>query len=70
MLLLITEIDEGGPEFQQLAEEEFASSVVKASALEEGSDNELNEPQESTIQKKLLSYARDSIAAVINNVGS
>jgi hypothetical protein len=58
-----TEIDEGDPEFQQLTEEEFALFVVKASALEEGSDNELNEPQESTIQKKLVNSARDSVDA-------
>jgi hypothetical protein len=68
MLLLITEMDEGDPEFQQLTEEEIASSVVMASALEEGSDIELNEPQEFTI--KLLSSARDSIDAVISYVGS
>jgi hypothetical protein len=70
MLLLITEMDEGDPEFQQLTEEEIASSVVVASALEEGSDNELNDPQECTIKKKLLSSARDSFDAVISYVGS
>jgi hypothetical protein len=68
MLLLITEMDEGDPEFQQLTEEEIASSVVMASALEEGSDIELNEPQEFTI--KLLSSARDNVDAVISYVGS
>jgi hypothetical protein len=68
MLLLITEMDEGDPEFQQLTEEEIASSVVMASAVEEGSDIELNEPQEFTI--KLLSSARDSVDAVISYLGS
>jgi len=68
--LLITEMDEGDPEFQQLTEEEIASSIVMASALEEGSDNELNMPQEFTIKKKLLSSDRDSVDAVISYVGS
>jgi len=68
MLLLITEMDEGDPEFQQLTEEEIASGVVMASALEEGSHIELNEAQEFTI--KLLSSARDSVDAVISYVGS
>ena len=67
--MLITEMDERDPEFQQLIEEEIASSVVMASALE-GSDNELNEPQEFTIKKKLHSCARYSIDAVISYVGS
>jgi hypothetical protein len=44
MLLLIAKLDEGDPDFQQLTEEKIASSDVMASALEEGSDNELNEP--------------------------
>jgi len=70
MLLLITEMDKGDPEFQQLTEEEFASNVVMASALEEGSDNELNVPQEFKIKKKLLSSARDSVDAVISYEGS
>jgi len=70
MLLLITEMDEGDPEFQQLTEEEIALSVIMASALEEGSDNELNVPQEFTVKKKLLSSARDSINAVISYMGS
>jgi hypothetical protein len=38
--------------------------------MEEGSDNEVHDPQESTIKKKLLSSTRDSINAVINYVGS
>ena len=67
MLLLISEKDEGDPEFQQLTEEKIASSVVMASALEEGSDNELHE---FTIKKKLLSCARNSVDAVISYVGS
>jgi len=41
-----------------------------ASAIEKGSDNELKEPQEFTIKKKLLSSARDSVDAVIRYVGS
>jgi hypothetical protein len=36
--------------------------------MEEESDNELDELQESTIKKELLSSARDSIDAVINYV--
>jgi hypothetical protein len=67
--LLVTELD-GDPGFQNLTEEEIAADVVKASAMEEGSDNVLDEPQESTIKKKLLSSARDGIDAVINYVGS
>lgn len=35
--------------FQYLTEEEIAADV-KASAMEEGSDNELHEPPESTIK--------------------
>jgi hypothetical protein len=44
--------------------------VIKDSAMEEESDNELDELQESTIKKKLLSSARDGINAVINYVDS
>jgi hypothetical protein len=36
--------------------------------MEEESDNELDELQESTIKKKLLGSARDGIDAVINYV--
>lgn len=50
MLLLITELDEGGPCFQHLTGEEIAA-FVKASAMDEGSDNELDKPWESTIKK-------------------
>jgi vacuolar-type H+-ATPase subunit I/STV1 len=38
--------------------------------MEEKSDNELDELQESTIKKKLLSSARDGIDAVINYIDS
>jgi hypothetical protein len=38
--------------------------------MEEESDNELEELQESTIKKKLLSSTRDDIDAVINYVDS
>jgi hypothetical protein len=69
-LLLITELNEGDAGFQHLTEEEIATDVVKASAMEEGSDNELGELQESTIKKKLLSSAREGIDAIINYVGS
>jgi hypothetical protein len=64
-LLLVTEVDEGDPGFLHLTEEEIATGVVKASAMEEGSDNELDELQEPTIKKKLLSCIRDGIGAVI-----
>jgi hypothetical protein len=46
-----TELDEGSPGFQHLTEEEIAVYVLKASAMDEGSDNELDKPQESTIKK-------------------
>jgi hypothetical protein len=36
--------------------------------MEEESDNDLDELQESTIKKKLLSSARDGFDAVINYV--
>jgi hypothetical protein len=60
------ELDEGDPGFQLLTEEEIAADVIKDSAVEEKSDNELDELQESTIKKKLLSSARDGIDAVIS----
>jgi hypothetical protein len=44
--------------------------VIKDSATEEESYNELDEVQESTIKKKLLSSTRDGIDAVINYVDS
>jgi hypothetical protein len=37
-------------------------------AKEEGSDNELDKPQESAIKKKIFSVARDGADAVINSV--
>jgi hypothetical protein len=42
--------------------------VIKDSVMEEESDNELDEIQESTIKEKLTSSARDGIDAVINYV--
>jgi hypothetical protein len=51
-----------------LTEEEIAADVVLASAMEEGSD-ELEKPQRSTIQNKLLRPARDGNDAVINYMG-
>jgi predicted DNA-binding transcriptional regulator YafY len=63
-------LDEGGLGFQDLTEEEIPADVVKVSAMEDGSDNELDEPQESAINMKLLSSTRDNIGAVINYVGS
>ena len=38
--------------------------------MDEGSDNELDETQETTIKKKLLSSTRNGNDAVINFVGS
>ena len=56
--------------FAHLTEEEIPAGVVKASAMDEGSDNELDEPQETTIKKKLLSSTRNGNNAVISFVGS
>jgi hypothetical protein len=47
--------------------EKETEHVNKDSAMEEESDNEL---QESTIKKELLSSARDGIGAVLNYVDS
>jgi len=44
-----------GPGFQHQTEDEIAVNVVKACAMEEESDNEVDEPQECKIMKKLLS---------------
>jgi hypothetical protein len=60
------ELNEGYPGFQYLTEEEIPADV-KASVMEEGSENELDEPQ---VKKKILRSARDGIDAVINYVGS
>jgi hypothetical protein len=68
--LLIIEVGEEDPGFLHLTEEEIATGSVKSSAMEEGSDNELDDLQEPTIKKKLLSCIRDGIGAVINYVGS
>jgi hypothetical protein len=56
--------------FAHLTEEEIAEDVVRVSAMEEGSNTELDESHESTMKKKLLRSARDGIDAVINYVGS
>lgn len=61
---------EGDSGLLHLTEEEIATGDVKASAREGGSDNELDELQELTIKKKLLSCIRDGIGAIINYVGS
>jgi hypothetical protein len=53
-----------------LTEEEIATDVIEESAVEEESDNELDELQEFTIKKKLLNSARDGIDAVFNYVDS
>jgi hypothetical protein len=45
------ELDEGDPGFWLLT---IAADIIKESAMEEESDNELDELQESTIKKKLL----------------
>jgi hypothetical protein len=59
------ELDEGDPGLQLLTEEETAADVIKDSAMEDESDNKLDELQESTIKKKLLSSATDGTDAVI-----
>jgi hypothetical protein len=41
------QLDEGDPGFQLLTEEEIVADVIKDSATDEGSDNELDELQES-----------------------
>jgi hypothetical protein len=56
--------------FAHLTGEEIAADVVKASALKEGSYNEVYESQESANRKKLLSSAGDGADAVINYVVS
>jgi hypothetical protein len=42
------------------------ADVVKVSALKEASYSEVYESQESTNKKKLLSYARDGVDAIIS----
>jgi hypothetical protein len=64
------EQDERDPGFQLLTEEQFAANVIKDSAMEKESDNELDELQKSTSKKKILSSARDGVDAVINYVDS
>jgi hypothetical protein len=41
----LLELDEGDPGFQLLTEEEIAADVIKDSAMEKESDNELDELQ-------------------------
>jgi hypothetical protein len=62
------QLDEGEPGFQHPIKEKIAADVSKDSAMEEGSDNELDELEKFTIKKKLLSSAKDGINAVINYV--
>jgi hypothetical protein len=45
MMLLVTKLVEGDLGLQHLTEEEIAVGVVKASVMEEESDNKLVEPQ-------------------------
>jgi hypothetical protein len=54
----VTKLDEGDHVFQHLTDKEIDADVVKASAMEEGSYNVLDEPQESTIKKKFPSSTR------------
>jgi len=56
--------------FANLTDKEIVACVVKASAMEEGSHNELDEPQDSKMNNKLLSSTRDDNDAVMNYVGS
>jgi hypothetical protein len=48
--------------------EKISADVIKDSAIEEESYNELDELQESIIKKKLLSSSRDGTDALINYV--
>jgi hypothetical protein len=50
--------------------EEEITANGKTSAVEEGSDNQLDEPQEFTTIKKFLELGRNGIVVVINYVGS
>jgi hypothetical protein len=59
MLLLITEVHEGGPGLKHLIQEEIAAYVLKASVMNEGSNNEVDEPCKSAIKKQLLCSARN-----------
>jgi hypothetical protein len=56
--------------FKNLRGKEIAADVVKASAMEERSHNGLNEPQDSTMNNKLLSSTTDDIDTVTNYVSS
>jgi transposase len=64
------ELNARNPGVMQLKEEDISADVIKDSAMEEESDNELDELQEFAIRKKLLSSARDGIDAVISYVDS
>jgi hypothetical protein len=67
MLVPVIELYKGDPRFQHLTEEEIAADV-EASAMEEGSDNELAKLQESTIKNKLINCLGGSTDAVISYV--
>ena len=64
----ITELDQRDPLFQHWTEEEIAADGVKASAthVEEEYGHGLDNPQESTFKKKLLSFEKYDNDAVIN----
>jgi hypothetical protein len=68
--LLINALVKRDPGFQHLTEEEIAADIVTASAMEEGPDNELDNPHESPIKKKFRSSARDGFDAIMIYVGS
>jgi hypothetical protein len=63
------ELGEGDSGGQLLTEEGISADVIKDFTMEEESDNELDELQESPIKNK-LSSARDGIDAVIKYVDS
>jgi hypothetical protein len=56
--------------FTNLTGKEIAADVVKASTMEEGSHNKLNEPQDSTMNNKLLCSTTNDIDTVMNYVSS
>jgi cobalamin biosynthesis protein CbiD len=55
---------------RQMSAQREMEHVIKDSAIEEESDNKVDELQESTIKKKLLSSGRDGTDAVTNYVDS
>jgi hypothetical protein len=62
-------LDKGDPGFQLMTDLEIAADVMD-SAIEEESDNELDELQEYKIEKKHLSSSKDGIDAAVNYVDS